>query len=194
MAVKTKFTAKQKKFADEWLKDHNGTRAYRVAYPTVKKDETAKAAASRLLTNVNVESYIQKKQALIAYKNEITHDRILREEMCIAFSDITRLFSGPTPIPPDELPEDLRRAVSSIKIKELPLLGKSSKQQYEYEYRFWDKGRALERLEKHLGMFEKDNQQRGISIQELFESLSEISPDLALKIKEKLLSGSGSGK
>lgn len=45
-------------FADEWLKDMNGTRAYKVAYPHVKKDTTAKAAASRLLTDVNVKTYI----------------------------------------------------------------------------------------------------------------------------------------
>lgn len=51
-------TPKQLVFADEWLKDMNGMRAYKVAYPNVKKDETAKAAASRLLTNVNVKTYI----------------------------------------------------------------------------------------------------------------------------------------
>lgn len=34
-------TEKQKRFADEWLVDLNGTRAYKAAYPSVKKDETA---------------------------------------------------------------------------------------------------------------------------------------------------------
>ena len=47
-------TPKQKIFADEYLIDLNATRAYKVAYPKVKKDEVAKAAGSRLLTNVNV--------------------------------------------------------------------------------------------------------------------------------------------
>ena len=55
-------TEKQKRFADEWLVDLNGTRAYKVTYPSVKKDETAKSAASRLLTNVNVKAYIQERQ------------------------------------------------------------------------------------------------------------------------------------
>lgn len=45
-------------FADEWLIDMNGTRAYKVAYPNVKKDTTAKANASRLLTDANVKEYI----------------------------------------------------------------------------------------------------------------------------------------
>ncbi len=51
-------TEKQKKFADEYLIDLNATRAYRVAYPSVKKDETAAAAATRMLRNVKVKNYI----------------------------------------------------------------------------------------------------------------------------------------
>jgi phage terminase small subunit len=35
-------TAKQRKFADEYLIDLNATRAYKTAYPNVKKDEAAR--------------------------------------------------------------------------------------------------------------------------------------------------------
>ena len=51
-------TDKQQIFADEYLKDMNATRAYKIAYPNVKKDSSAKSAASRLLTNVNLKTYI----------------------------------------------------------------------------------------------------------------------------------------
>lgn len=54
-------TEKQKIFADEYLIELNATRAYRVAYPAVKKDETAKSAGSRMLTNVNVKKYINER-------------------------------------------------------------------------------------------------------------------------------------
>ena len=63
-------TPKQRKFADEYLIDLNATRAYKAAYPNVKKYETAKAAGSRLLTNVNVKKYIDEKL------KEITDSRI----------------------------------------------------------------------------------------------------------------------
>lgn len=59
-------TDKQKRFCDEYLIDCNATRAYKVAYPNVKKDETAKAAASRMLTNVNVKNYIDAELQKIA--------------------------------------------------------------------------------------------------------------------------------
>lgn len=52
-------TEKQRRFADEYLIDCNGTRAYKSAYPRVKSDDAASAAAARLLGNVKVKSYIE---------------------------------------------------------------------------------------------------------------------------------------
>lgn len=51
-------TEKQKRFADEYLIDLNGTRAYKAAYPSVKRDSTAAAAASKMLRNNKVKAYI----------------------------------------------------------------------------------------------------------------------------------------
>lgn len=51
-------TDKQRKFADEYVLDCNGTRAYKAAYPNVKKDSSAATAASRLLRNVEIKAYI----------------------------------------------------------------------------------------------------------------------------------------
>ena len=59
MNNKDDLTDKQKKFIEEYLVDTNGTRAYRVAYPSVKKNETAAALASRLLTNDKVKKAIE---------------------------------------------------------------------------------------------------------------------------------------
>ena len=54
-------TRNQRKFADEYLVDFNGTRAYKAAYKNVTKDETAAVNASRLLRNAKVKSYIDGK-------------------------------------------------------------------------------------------------------------------------------------
>ncbi|MCQ2743505.1 MAG: terminase small subunit [bacterium] len=70
-------TEKQKRFCDEYLIDLNATRAYKVAYPNVKKDETAKASASRMLTNVNVKSYIDKKLKEISDKKTATAKEVI---------------------------------------------------------------------------------------------------------------------
>lgn len=65
-------TNKQYRFCDEYLIDLNGTRAYKAAYPNVKSDEVAKAAASRLLAKVNVRDYID--EQLEKLHNEKTAD------------------------------------------------------------------------------------------------------------------------
>ena len=59
-------TDKQKRFADEYLIDCNATRAYKAAYPSVKKDETASVNASRLLSKAKVKEYIDKKLSEIS--------------------------------------------------------------------------------------------------------------------------------
>lgn len=51
-------TEKQKRFADEYLIDCNATRAYKAAYPSTKKDVTARVNGSKLLTNANIKAYI----------------------------------------------------------------------------------------------------------------------------------------
>lgn len=57
-AMENGMTEKQKIFADEYIICLNATRAYKKAYPNVKKDEVARANGSRLLTNANVKAYI----------------------------------------------------------------------------------------------------------------------------------------
>ena len=53
-----KLTDKQMIFANEYLIDLNATRAYKKAYPKVKKDSVAASAAVRMLRNVKVKEYI----------------------------------------------------------------------------------------------------------------------------------------
>jgi len=163
-------TEKQKRFADEWLVDLNGTRAYKAAYPSVKKDETARVNASRLLTNANVKTYIQERQKEREKRTEITQDSVLRELALIAFakaSDYARVvekdamvevdgnmvpvldedgnqvkYRTVEPILTDELTEDQKKAIAVIK-----------KGRDGFEIKPYSKIQALELLGKHLGMF-----------------------------------------
>ena len=51
-------TDKQRKFCDEYLIDCNATRAYKAAYPNVKKDSSAAVCAAKLLRIAKVQEYI----------------------------------------------------------------------------------------------------------------------------------------
>ena len=61
-------TDRQQKFADEYIIDCNASRAYKAAYPNVKKDTVARANGSRLLAKANIKTYIEEKLAEISSK------------------------------------------------------------------------------------------------------------------------------
>lgn len=70
-------TDKQKRFCDEYLIDCNATRAYRTAYPRVKNNDVASAAASRLLGNVTIREYIDERLAEINSSKVATAQEVM---------------------------------------------------------------------------------------------------------------------
>ena len=56
-------TDNQQVFADEYLIDRNATRAYKVAYPRVKNDNTAHSCGGKLLRKATVSAYIEAQEA-----------------------------------------------------------------------------------------------------------------------------------
>lgn len=78
-------TPKQKAFADEYLTDLNGTRAYKAVYKNVKSDATASTNAWRLLRNAKVKEYIAERMKKI--QSEKTADL---EEVIRFFSSVMR--------------------------------------------------------------------------------------------------------
>lgn len=180
-------TYAQKRFCDEYLIDLNATRAYKVAYPNCKKDETASAAGSRMLGNVKVQEYISKKQKQIEKRTEVTQDMVIKELSAIAFSkasDYAKLkkmkrnipifdeegtivdykeeeYTGIEFTPTDELSEEQKKALSGIKQGKFGL-----------EVNSCDKVRALELLGRHLGIF---NDKLDLNVKEKEEKKNAIS-------------------
>lgn len=182
-----KLTEKQKIFVNEYLVDLNATRAYKVAYPSYKKEETINAAASRMLRNVKVKEYIDKRMKDREIRTEITQDMVLEEIAKIAFASgtdfakvVTKSFMKPVlddkgnPTgeekeifykdveieDTDNLPEDKRKAIAAIK-----------QTKYGIAIESCDKVRALELLGKHLGMF-KDKVEVTGNINNPYEGLT----------------------
>lgn len=67
---------KQKIFVIEYLKDFNGTRAYKAAYKTCT-DETARINASKLLTNTNIQQAIREQADKRLEKTEVDVEYII---------------------------------------------------------------------------------------------------------------------
>lgn len=141
-----KLTPKQKLFADEYLIDLNATRAYKAAYKSVKKDETARTNGSRMLTNANVSKYIKERMNERSKRTEIMQDNVLKELATIAFAKVTDFVTIENGVvivkDTKDIPKDLLPAIASIKE------GKNG-----IEVSFYNKDKSLELLGRHLGMF-----------------------------------------
>ena len=141
-----KLTPKQKLFSDEYLIDLNATRAYKAAYKSVKKDETARTNGSRMLTNANVSKYIKERMNERSKRTEITQDNVLKELATIAFAKVTDFVTIENGVvivkDTKDIPKDLLPAIASIKE------GKNG-----IEVSFYNKDKSLELLGRHLGMF-----------------------------------------
>lgn len=143
-------TEKQKLFADEYLIDLNATRAYRVAYPSVKKEQTAAQAGSRMLRNVKVAKYISERIEQRKKRTEVTQDRVIQELASIAFAKVTDYVAitnnGQTAAvgikATDTLTEEQIRAIAGIKEGANGI-----------EIKLNDKEKALELLGRHFGMW-----------------------------------------
>ena len=86
-------TSNQRAFADEYIRNKgNATQAYLFAYPNVKKETTARANASRLLTNANVSKYIADRTKELLEKRKMGQDEIITTLTSIARRDIQKSY------------------------------------------------------------------------------------------------------
>lgn len=182
-------TNAQKRFCDEYLVDLNATRAYKVAYPNCKKDETARANSSRLLTNANIQEYISKRQKEIEKRTEVTQDMVVQELAKIAFFNIKDIYSENGTLKQiKDIDNNTSKAIASIKTLQkagsmkinINMQGQDEEVPLEHieeqtiEFRTNDKVKALELLGKHLGMFNDVNVNMKNAIQvELVDDVNE---------------------
>jgi len=139
-------TKNMKRFCDAYLVDLNGTNAYRAAYPNIKNDQTAGAAAARMLKDVRVQEYLKIRQDARMKRLEMKQDDVLLELYKIVRAQVTDFASinnGAVFIKATgNLTEDQKTAIASIKE------GANG-----VELKLHDKMKALELIGRHLGMF-----------------------------------------
>ena len=150
---------KQERFAQEFIIDRCAAKAaIRAGY----SEKTARSIGSRLLTKVDIIARIDILRAEVEKKTEITQERVLKEYGRLAFFDIRKLYDeNGNLIHITELDDDTAGAVTGIEIAREGF-GKKTEDEaptYIHKYKFADKTKALDSIARHLGMFEKDNEQ-----------------------------------
>lgn len=123
------------------------------------KAKNLSEAGKQLLRNTDVYEAYREMQQELADHLEITPERVLREYARIGFSDPRKLYKPDgEPIPVHELDADTAAAIGGIDVVVSSPNGEA--QVTTKKIKIWDKKGALDSLAKHLGLFEKDNDQR----------------------------------
>ncbi len=149
-------TNSQQRFCDEYLIDLNATRAYKVAYPKVKKDHTATVNGNRLLTFADIKKYISDKIKEREKRTKVTQDKVIQELAKIAFADIRSLYNDSGGLKNiKEIDNDIAGAIISLEtLEEYEGYGDNREKVGDTrKVKLLDKTKALELLGKHLGMF-----------------------------------------
>lgn len=148
-------TPKQQRFIDEYLTDLNAKKAAtRAGY----SERTAEQQGYQLLQHPSVAAAISAKSHLIAQSTGLTTERVIKEAMRLAFFDMRKLVHDDgTPKQLSELDDDTAAALQGLEVATVGNADVGIGQ--VLKYKIADKNAAIERLFKHLGLFEKDNKQ-----------------------------------
>lgn len=167
------------RFADRYFETLNATQS--AIYAGFSED-TAKQQGWQLLQREDIQAYIQTQRDILAEKTGISREKVLAEIARLAFADIRNYYDGDNQlIPVTDLSDDAAAALSSLKVDELyageVTIGHTK------EIKLYNKLDGLEKLARHLGLYEKDNKQKELTanINLTKEAVQKLSDDLDAK-------------
>lgn len=155
-------TPQQEAFARERAKGANQSDAYRAAYKVgTSSNKTINENASRVASDAKVEARVRALQAASAVVAILQGADVLKEVRRLAFSSVKGFFKEDGSVRmPHELDDATAACVASFETTEVGV-----------KYKLYDKNTALEKAMKHLGLYEKDNDQQANPLRELLDSL-----------------------
>ncbi len=158
-------TDKQQAFCEEYLIDLNATQAaIRAGYAV----NSANEQGCQTLAKLNIQAEIQRLKDERSKRTEIKADNVVKELGKLAFSNIQDYLvvdeDGETHLKSfDEIERATLAAIESIKISTTK--NKDDSREYTTtQFKLCNKLNALEQLGKHLGIYEKDNDQKRLTI------------------------------
>ena len=125
-----------------------------------------------------------------ARRQGIAPEQIIAEQACAAFLDPGRLFKDGRLLPIEEMPEDVRRAVKTVKVRGIQADDESVKGVIA-EIQLHDKLKALKDIGEHLGMYRKIHEHRLVddlknkSVEELREFIAQREAAIAQALRDR---------
>ena len=184
-----KLTGPQEKFALGVATGKTQADAYREAYPKAKKwkDASVYAQSSALMADSKVSIRVKELRERIAGIGIASAERTLLEASRLALFDPRKLFfDDGTPKPITALDDDTAAALAGLEVvEEFEGSGEDRKFiGYTKKYKVADKNSALEKLFKHHGLYEKDNEQKTDAISVFLSGLKSSALPVVKRVKK----------
>lgn len=158
----SKLKGKQLAFVNEYMVDRNATQAaIRAGY----SEKTAHSIGHENLRKPEIAEEIKRREQELAEANKITLDEVVRLAANVARFDVRKLV-GPDgmPKPITELDDETALAIQGV---EIATMGNADAGLGEVtKYKVADRNQAIDKLMKHLGGYERDNEQKQAGLAE----------------------------
>jgi len=172
-----KLTNKQERFCQEYMVDLNATQsAIRAGY----SEKTAQVISTENLSKPIVAERIAELKQKVSERTEICVDKLITELKNFAYSDITETLM----LSAEELKElnpEVRRLISGFKRTTRTTISEDGKRTVDevIELKFIDKLKAIDMINRHIGLYEKDNDQKTPDAQTINVSYNGDKVDLS---------------
>ena len=160
-------TPSEKIFADEWLISRNGTQAYKIAYPHVRKDDSAAVCASLLLRKLKVAEYIDRRLEKLSATSRLNQEWVLKRYEMLADYCIDDFFNDDGSMKRlSEIPKEKLYAIGGFKqekqtftLKDKTLITNRIK-----DFKLPSKRSVLDSVAKYLKMFDDGKDKSGMNV------------------------------
>lgn len=165
-------------FAEDFVR--NGGNAARAARTAGFASCGAHVRGCEMLGRADVQEAIKTRQAELMRRYRVDTKNTIEELASIVFFDPVDFFDADGRLRPiDDVPMRTRKALAGFKVRRMP--GPNGTTEEIVEIRFLDRGAAIEKLMRHLGLYEKDNRQQPDAIAELLEHIAEHGKGIAVR-------------
>lgn len=161
-------TDKEKRFAEEYVKNYNIRNAWKVAGYTAKNDSTMFSNAYEVMQRERVHLYIKELQKDIEKSLNISKARVLHSHMQIAYTSIANLHkTWITRKAFEDLTEDEKMAIAEIDTKIVKVKDKRGKETgvtEEYvKIKLFDRQKALDSIARMVGYDEPSELDKNVN-------------------------------
>lgn len=157
-------TERNRAIIDEYYcNGFNGSKAVRTI---TGSDQNAKQQFQAIIKHDSNKAYIIAKKQELSRKADIKQLQIIKELINFAYNDSTEFIN----LSPDEiknLPSDIKRTIQSFEHKKHSYIDRNEIAHTEeiIRIKFVDKLKAIDMINKHIGLYESDNRQKANNIQ-----------------------------